>query len=46
MSFTGYNFKDYNDAFPMSVKYGEGPEFEYAYGLAKRLKAYVLFGYI
>lgn len=24
MSFTGYNFKDYSDAFPMAVKQGEG----------------------
>lgn len=46
MSFTGYDFKDYDDALPFSVRFGEGEEFQYATLLAKRLNAYVLFGYI
>jgi hypothetical protein len=46
MSFTGYDFKDYNDALPLAVKFGEGEEFEYASRLSKRINAYVLFGYI
>lgn len=27
MSFTGYDFKDYKDALPLAIAYGEGAEF-------------------
>jgi len=27
MSFTGYNFKNYDDALPEAVAFGDGPEF-------------------
>jgi len=27
MSFPGYDFKDFKDASPLAVKYGEGEEF-------------------
>ena len=46
MSFTGYNFKDADDALPMAVTAGEGEEFEFASSEAQRLNSYVLFGYV
>jgi protein N-terminal amidase len=46
MTFVGYCFKDHLDALPFAVVYGQGAEFDYAKSLAKRLKAYIFFGYI
>jgi hypothetical protein len=46
MTFVGYCFKDHLDALPFAVVYGQGAEFDYAKSLAKRLNAYVFFGYI
>jgi hypothetical protein len=30
MAFTGYNFKDKQDAMPLAVNFGQGEEFEFA----------------
>lgn len=46
MAFTGYNFKDQEDALPMAVAQNEGPDFEFARKLALRLNVYVAFGYM
>ena len=46
MSFTGYNFANPAEALPLSVQQDSGLDFEFARSIARRLQAYVAFGYI
>jgi hypothetical protein len=46
MAFSGYNFKDREDALPFAVPQNQGADFEFAKLLATKINAYVAFGYI
>lgn len=48
MAFTGYNFKDQEDALPLAVTYADpnSLDFQFAIRESQRLGCYVVFGYL